>query len=105
MPKTNIGKWSVGLIIAMFILLFFGSSLTNSLYESVSSGSTIFEDIVSRPVLAISMLVGFGAGISAFATGLIGIIKLKERSILVYISTIIGALLIVFLIMEFLFPH
>ena len=47
MPKTNIGKWSVGLIIAMFILLFIGSSLTNSLYESVSAGSTIVEDIIS----------------------------------------------------------
>jgi len=105
MPKTNIGKWSVGLILAMFILFFIGSSLTNSLYESVSSGSTIIEDIVSRPFLVISMLVGFSAGISAFVTGLIGIIKLKERSVLVYMATIIGALLIVILVGEVLFPH
>ena len=105
MPKTNLGKWSVGLIIAMFVLFFIGSSLTNTLYETVSAGSTIFADIASRPFLGISMLIGFGVGISAFVTGFIGIFKLKDRSILVYAATIIGALLIVLLISEFLFPH
>jgi len=105
MPKTNLGKWSVGLILAMFVLLFIGSSLTNTLYASVSAGGTILADIISRPALAISMLVGFGAGISAFVTGLISIIKQKERAVLVYGSTLIGAALTLFLIAEFLFPH
>jgi len=49
MPKTNLGKWSVGLILVMFVLLFIGSSLTDSLYESVPAGSTILADIIGRP--------------------------------------------------------
>ncbi|MHA1288600.1 MAG: hypothetical protein ACTSPB_14440, partial [Candidatus Thorarchaeota archaeon] len=57
MVKTNFGKWSVGFILAMFVLFVIGSSLTNTLYESVPAGGTIFADIISRPALAISMLV------------------------------------------------
>jgi len=105
MPKTKTGISSVVLIIVMFILFFIGSSLTNSLYESVPAGETILADIISRPALALSMLVGFGAGISALVTGLISIIKQKERSFLVYASTLIGAALTLYLIGEFLFPH
>jgi len=55
--------------------------------------------------LALSMLVGFGAGISALVTGLISILKKKERALLVYVSTLVGAGLTLFLIAEFLFPH
>jgi len=105
MPKTNLGKWSVVLFLIMFVLFVIGFSLADSLYESVPAGGTILADIVSRPALAISMLVGFGAGISALVTGLISIIKHKERALLVYLSTLIGAGLTLFLIAEFLFPH
>jgi hypothetical protein len=51
------------------------------------------------------MLSGMIAGISAFVTGLLAIIRKKDHALLVYLSSLIGALLIVFLIMEFLFPH
>ena len=104
MPKTNFGKWSVVLIIAMFILIIIGFSLSDTMYESVPAGGTILEDIVQRPALAISMLVGWGAGFFALVTGLISIIKHKERNLLVYLSTLIGAGLTVFLIANFLFP-
>ena len=105
MPKSNLGKWSVGLIVAMFILFFVGISMTDTLYESVSAGGTILKDIVSRPVLAISMLAGMASGISALVTGLVAIIKRKERAILVYVSTLVGAALTLYLIAEILFPH
>jgi len=105
MEKTKLGKWSIGLILIMFVLFFIGSSLTDTLYDSVPAGGTIFADIVNRPALALSMLTGFGAGISALITGLISIIKQKERSFLVFLSTLVGAALTLFLIAEFLFPH
>lgn len=105
MPKTILGKWSVGLIPAMLVLFFIGFSLADTLYESVSAGGTILADIVSRPALALSMLAGFGAGISAFVTGLISIIKYGERRALVFVSTVVGAAVILFLIAEFIFPH
>jgi hypothetical protein len=55
--------------------------------------------------LALTMLAGMAAGISAFITGLLAIIRQKDNAILAYVSTIIGALLILFLAGEILFPH
>jgi hypothetical protein len=103
-PVTALGKWSVGLIVAMPILFFIGGSMTNSLYASVPAGNSIVEDIALRPVLALSMLAGMAAGISAFITGLVAIIK-KEKAILVYAACLIGAFLLVFLAGEFIYPH
>lgn len=105
MPKTTLGKWSLGLIIVMPILFVIGSSFSNTLYESVPAGGSILADIADRPALALTMLAGMAAGVSAFITGLIAIIKSKERTILVYVATIVGAALIVFLIGEFSSPH
>ena len=105
LPKTKLGKWSLGLIITMPVLFIIGASFTNSLYQSVSAGETILADIAQRPALVLTMLSGMATGILAFVTGLIAIIKKKERAIFVYISTFIGALLILFLVGEVLYPH
>ena len=105
MPKTILGKWSLGLIIAMPILFIIGVSFVDTLYQSVSAGGTIIKDIAARPALALTMLAGMGAGIAAFITGLIAILKKKERTLLVYASTVVGAGLILFLIAEIAFPH
>jgi hypothetical protein len=104
-PKTKLGKWSVVLIVAMPILFVIGTSFTNSLYKSVPAGVTILADIAARPALALTMLTGMAAGISAFITGLLAIIRQKENALLVYISCLIGALLVLFLAAEILFPH
>lgn len=104
MPKTSLGKWSLGLLIAMPLLLFIGTSLANSMYQSVPAGGTILADIASRPALALTALAGMLAGVFAFITGLIAILKQKERAILAYIATVIGGLLTIFIIGEFLSP-
>ena len=104
-PKTTLGKWSVGLIVAMPILFIIGTSFTNTLYKSVPAGKTIMADIVERPALALTMLAGMVAGISAFITGFLAIIWEKENALLVYVSTVIGALLVLFLYGETRFPH
>lgn len=105
MPILTLGKWSVGLIIAMPLLFIIGTSFTNSLYKSVPAGGTILADIAARPALALTMLAGMVAGISAFITGFLAIIRQKEHALLVYLSTAIGALLVLFLAGELLFPH
>jgi hypothetical protein len=105
LPITTLGKWSVGLIVAMPLLFIIGSSLTNSIYKSVPAGGTIFADIAARPALALTMLAGMAAGISAFITGLLELLRQKDRALLVYASSIIGALLMLFLAGEILFPH
>lgn len=104
-PQTTLGKWSIWLIIAMPILFFIGSSFTNSIYQSTPAGDTIFADIAARPALALTMLAGMATGIAAFITGLLAIIKKKDNALLVYIATILGALLILFLSGEFISPH
>ena len=97
--------WSVVLIVAMPSLFTIGMSFTDTVYKGVPSGRTIPADIVARPALALTMLAGMGAGISAFITGLVGIIHQKERGILVYVSSLLGALAILYLAGELLFPH
>jgi len=104
-PRTNPGRWSVGLIVVMPILFVIGSSLSGSLYESVQAGRTIPADIAARPFLALTMLAGMATGILGFITGLLAIVKQKEKALLVYISTVIGGLLILYLIAELAFPH
>jgi hypothetical protein len=104
-PKSTSGKWSVGLVIAMPLLFITGSFFTNSLYKSVPAGETILADITSRPALALTMLAGMAAGVSAFIIGLLAIIRQKDKAILVYVSTAIGALLLLFLAGEIMFPH
>lgn len=104
-PKTTLGKWSTGLIVAMPILYMIGASLTNSLYKSIPAGETIWADIGARPALALTMLAGMAAGILAFLTGLLAIIRRKENALLVFASTVIGALLLLFLAGEIISPH
>jgi hypothetical protein len=103
-PRTILGKWSVGLIVALPILFAIGTSFTNSLYQSVPAGGTIVADIAARPALALTMLTGIVAGISAFLTDVISVISQKEDALLVYVSTVIGAALIFFLTAEIMFP-
>ncbi len=105
MPKSISGKWSLGLIILMPVLFFIGTSFANAFYDSVTAGNTLWADVVNRPGVALPMMAGFGAGLTALITGLVALVKQKERAILVYASTLIGALLIVFLIAEFISPH
>ena len=105
LPKTILGWWSLGLATAMPVLFFIGMSFTNLLYESVPAGGTILKDIVVRPALALMMLAGMVSGVSAFIIGIIAIIRQKERALLVYGATLIGALLIIFLLGELIFPH
>jgi len=105
MPKTALGWWSLGLIIAMPILFFVGGTFANTLYTDVDSGGAILADIAARPALALSMLAGMVAGIAAFIIGLLAILRKKDRTLLVIASTVIGALLLLFLAGEVIFPH
>ncbi len=104
-PTTVLGKVSLGFIVLMPVLFVIGGAMTNLLYASVPAGNTILEDIAGRPALAYTMLAGMLSGISAFAIGLFAITRQKDRSPLVYVATILGAMLLVFIAGEFIFPH
>ena len=104
-PKTTLGRWSIGLVIAMPILFVISSLLAHSLYTSVPAGRTIVADIAARPALALTMLAAMGTGIAAFIVGLVAIVRQKDSAILVYASTVIGTLVMLFLAGEVVFPH
>lgn len=74
-------------------------------YESIPAGRTIPHDIIVRPGIALPMLAGFISGIATFFTGVIGIIRKKDRSILVFLSTAIGFFVLLWCLAEILFPH
>lgn len=103
-PESNLGKWSVILIVVMPILFYIGMSFVG-FYEFISSGKTILKDIIARPGVALSMLAGFVSGIFSFFCGIISIIRKKDYSILVFISTILGFFVILWIFAEILFSH
>jgi hypothetical protein len=91
--KTRLGKWSVALTLFFLLLLtvFFAFMLL---------GLVTFDEGhwwdwtvgISVPLV-----------ISAFITGIIAVIKNKDRSILVYLSIFIGSCAILFILLHSLF--
>jgi len=95
---SYLGKWSVGLIVIFFL------SLT-TLYLFCALGQRGGQGFFDNLLLAIPGLVAGIAGIFAFFIGIISIFKDKERSILVFLSTAIGFIVLLWCLAEILFPH
>ncbi len=84
LPKTKFGVVSVASVLVFLILVGILNLLRRTLMPAVEitySGTPLLSIIV---VMAV-----FAAGV-AFITGLIAVIKKKDRSILVYIATLFG---------------
>lgn len=97
-PKTKKGKRSVGLIVVFFVLFGIFQLL-------VASGQRGGETFFSNLLLTIPITLAAICGIFAFFTGIIGVIKNKERSVLVFLSIIIGLFILLFCLGEIIFPH
>ena len=102
-PKTRLGKWSVRLI-AAFLLLFFLAQIVVAIGRIQGAFDTGLFNFYQILIPAAIIPAGI-CGVAAFLTGLISIIKYKERSILVFISCVFGFLVLTFVLGEFLFPH
>ena len=96
--KTKVGRWSAYCI--LLFALFFGIFHV-VIYLGYRGGDTFF----SNPPLAIPISLAGLSGTTAFVAGLIGIIKSKERSVFVFLSTLIGAFIFWFILGEVLTPH
>ena len=92
------GRWSIGLIASLFLFYVLFQLL-------VASGQRGGETFFSNLALTIPILLAGISGLSAFLTGIIGIIKSKERSVLVFLATTIGFFVLTFWLGEVLFPH
>ena len=60
---------------------------------------------LGNPILASPILFAGTSGIAAFITGLISIVKRKERSIAVYFAVTYGLVVLVFWLRVITFPH
>jgi len=98
MPKTTLGKWSVALIVAFIVLLV-------SFQFLVALGQRGGETFFSALVLTVPILIAGISGVSAFITGLIGVIRSRERSVIVYLAVAIGLLVLLWGLAEIIFPH
>jgi len=94
-PSTRLGWWSLALG-AVFVVL---NILSAAVFWRMP------ENLSWRPLLIfygiVMMLIGLAAGI----VGLIAVIRRRERSWLVWLTTLLGLQVIVFLLGEFLVPH
>ena len=97
-PATRLGKWSTWFFVACIVFFIVFQIL-------VASGQRGGDTFLDNIPLSINALMFAISGISAFFMGILGIITSKERSILVFIFTIIGLLVLLFVVGEFLFPH
>lgn len=97
MPKTVLGKWSVGLIVVFFLSL---ALLLLFILFNQRGGETFF----SNPILAIPVFLMGISGVTGFFAGIFSIIESKERAVLVFLSTAVGFLVLLFAIGEILLP-
>jgi hypothetical protein len=97
-PKTSLGKWSIGLILAFFIFLII-------FFILIELGERGGETIFSNLKLLIPFSLAVISAIASFFTGIMGIFKKKEKSVLVFLSTILGFLILLWILAEILFPH
>jgi len=93
MPKTKLGKWSVGL--NTFFLI---SVIISIIFVKVFR-ILFFDDHWWDLTVAIT----FPASIIALITGILAVRKYEERSVLVFLSILIGIGLILFVIFHSLF--
>ena len=92
------GRWSIGLTAS---LLFFFVLFQLLVASGQRGGDTFFSNLV----LTIPILLAGISGVSAFLSGIIGIIKRKEQSVFVFLATTIGFFVLIFCLGEVLFPH
>lgn len=102
MPKTKLGKWSVG----------FGITLVISMALSLIFAVTIGGDpavITASPLLsifnvALNLTLNL-AGLLSLVVGIYTIIKHKEWSVWKPLAVLYSLAVLMFLLGEFLFPH
>ena len=95
-PSTRLGWWAVGLG-ALFIVLF----LINSTVFMPSSSDAPWRHIF-LPFYGIGMLA---CGLAAGITGLVAVIRQRERSWLVWLTLLPGLFVLLILLGELLVPH
>ncbi|MDD4774043.1 MAG: hypothetical protein PHZ09_10670 [Eubacteriales bacterium] len=82
--KTTIGKWAAILTLAYIVLMLI----------------KLFIRILPLPSPAIAVI-----GVAGAVTGVISFVKNKDRTVLTLVSIVLGLLILVWVALEFAFPH
>lgn len=83
LPKSILGKWSIGLSISFIILIWLKIQ---------------FEIPVSTFLIA-------ALGLAGFFTSIVSIIKNKDRGVLYFIPILVGLIIIWWIAGEMIYPH
>ena len=98
LPSTTLGRWSVGLGLSLIFFYIIGILIVTLGHQT--GGDTFFDNLY----ISIPMCIAGLSGIGAFFTGIIGLIKFKERAVLTLLSTGIGLLVIMLILGEVISP-
>jgi hypothetical protein len=95
-PSTRLGWWSVALAAAFAALLLINSALF------MPSTVEVPQRQVVLPFYGITLL---SCGLAAGIAGLIAVLRRHERSWLVWLTLLLGLMVLAFVLGEFLVPH
>lgn len=95
MPKTITGVWTMWLGIISVVAFAFYLLSSQGIQSSAS-------DNLLLPMVA---LVGFGSDVMALIFGLFSITKMGDKSVIVYIVTVLGFLSLIFMLGKLLISH
>ena len=98
-PKSRLGRYSIFGILLFAVLFILGRSIV--IVKGPFESPSFFNDPIRAAITIIAAL----SGVSSLFTGLIALIKIKERAIPVYISTLLGLFILIFWLGEILSPH
>lgn len=93
-PQTRPGKWSVLLLLAVFLLLLLSALIVQS--AQPFNVDTLFDNTWATVV---SMLA-IAAAVGAFVVGVYTILCNHERSVAVFFTVSLGGLVVLFVLMQ-----
>ena len=102
MPKSKVGKWSLGLGLAFVVLMALSLLIAFNIGgdPTVIEGNTLFSILV----LILNATLNL-SGLLSLVLGIFTIIKYKEWSICVSLAVLYVLATLMFVLGEFLFPH
>ena len=83
LPKTRAGRWALWLSAGFIILI-----------------AVKIIAFLPLPTFAVAAL-----GLVGFIMGIVAIFKNKDRAILTFIAILVGLLIVLWTVLEFIFPH
>lgn len=93
-PQTRPGKWSVALLLAVFLLLIVSSFIVQS--GQPFNFDTLFENTWG----SVFSMAAIAAALGAFIVGLYTILRNHERSAAVFFTVVLGGFVALFVITQ-----